>query len=121
MQHIDVHHRCANIHQRGGSVFDAVVGLICVLKRENIDVNKHRIPPRLHDYRCVVGNPVFLYRHEQHIHSVTGTGFEHNVVEIDVINIERNVLLGLPLNRLGKFGVRHRRELDLLDDHRVAR
>ena len=47
-------------------------------------------------------------------------GLERDVVEVDVVDVEGDVLLGLPLDRLGQLLRRHGRERDLLDDHGVA-
>ena len=46
--------------------------------------------------------------------------FENLIVEVDVLNIERDVLLGLPVNGLRQLGLRHDRQADLLDDDGVA-
>ena len=48
-------------------------------------------------------------------------GVEDLVVEVDVLDVERDVLLGFPVDRLGQLGLGHHRQRDLLDDHRVAR
>ena len=45
---------------------------------------------------------------------------ERDVVEVDVVDVEGDVLLGFPLDRLGQLLRRHGRQGDLLDDHRVA-
>ena len=42
------------------------------------------------------------------------------IVEVDVLDAERDVLLGLPVDRLGQLGVGHRWQRDLLDDDGVA-
>ena len=48
-------------------------------------------------------------------------GVEDLVVEVDVLDVERDVLLGLPVDRLGELRLGHHRQADLLDDDRVAR
>jgi hypothetical protein len=47
------------------------------------------------------------------------SGIENDVVEIDVVDVEGDVLLGLPADRLGELLLRHHREQDLLHDDRV--
>ncbi len=46
---------------------------------------------------------------------------EDLVVEVDVVDVERDVLLGFPVDRLGQLGLAHHRQADALDDHGVTR
>ena len=78
----------------------------------------------LRDDVGVVGDLVFLRGHQQHFHRalrvLAGAGVDDLVVEIDVLDVERDVLLGFPVDRLAELGFGHRRQRDLLDDHGIA-
>ena len=50
-----------------------------------------------------------------------GSRVENLIIEVDVLDVERDVLLGLPVDRLGQLGVGHDRQADFLDDDGVAR
>ena len=50
-----------------------------------------------------------------------GRAAEDLVVEVDVLDVEGDVLLGLPGDGLGQFGLGHGRQRDLLDDDGGAR
>src|SRR5207253_6891830 len=53
---------------------------------------------------------------------LTGSaGVEILVVEVDVLDVERNVLFRFPVDRLGELRLGHDRQADLLDDDGVAR
>ena len=104
---------------------EAVVDLEGVLQRERVDVDDDRRAARLRDDAGVVADLFLLRRDEQHFHAAarvgTGAGIENLVIEVDVLDVERDVLLGLPVDRLVQLGLGHHRQRDLLDDHRVAR
>ena len=83
-----------------------VVGLEGVLEREGIDVDHDRRAAGLGDDARVVGDLVLLRRDEQHVHAalaVGAAGVEDLVVEVDVLDVERDVLLGFPVDRLGEL------------------
>ena len=46
---------------------------------------------------------------------------ENLVVEVDVLDVERDVLLRLPVDGLGQLGFGHHGQADFLDDDGVAR
>ena len=75
------------------------------------------------DHADVVVDLVLLGRGEQDVHvALAGQAraLEDLVVQVDVLDVERDVLLGLPVDRLGQLGVAHHRQADALDDHVVA-
>ena len=78
----------------------------------------------LRDHAGVVADLFLLRRDEQHVHAAarigTGAGIENLVVEVDVLDVERDVLLRFPVDRLVQLRLGHHRQRDLLDDHRVA-
>ena len=47
-------------------------------------------------------------------------GIQDLEVELDVVHVERHVLLGLPADHLAGFGLLHPIHVDLLDDHVAA-
>ena len=83
---------------------EAVVGFVGVLQREGVDVDDDRRAAGLRDDAGVVGDLVFLGRDQQHFHRPlavrAGAGVDDFVVEIDVLDVERDVLLRLPVDRL---------------------
>ena len=105
--------------------FEAVVDLVGVLQREGVDVDDDRHAAGLRDDAGVVGNLFLLRRDEQDVHRAlrvgARAGVENLVVEVDVLDVERDVLLRLPVDRLGELGLGHHRQVDLLDDDGVAR
>src|SRR5262249_24977463 len=61
-------------------------------------------------------------RHEQDVEVTGGPALSEDlVVQVDVGDVERDVLLRFPADRLRQFLVALDRKRDLLDDHRVAR
>ena len=107
------------------SGLEAVVDLVGVLQREGVDVDDDRHAAGLRDDAGVVGDLFLLRRDQQHVHRAlrvgAGAGVENLVVEVDVLDVERDVLLRFPVDRLGELGLGHHRQADLLDDDRVAR
>ena len=79
----------------------------------------------MRDHAQVVGDLLLLRRHEQHIHCALRVGappgIQDLVVEIDVLDVERDVLFRLPVDGLGELGFGHHRKTDFLDDDGVAR
>ena len=101
---------------------DAVVDLVAVLEGEDVDVHDLRRLAGLADGRGVVADLVLLDRDQQHVHVPAGAAaLDHLVVEGHVLDVEGDVLLGLPVDRLGQLLRAHLGQADLLDDDRVAR
>ena len=126
LKDIDVGRARARIEQHDhGARLDSVIDLVRVLQREGVDVDDDRRAARLRDHARVVGDLLFLRRHEEDVHRALAAGgvpfVENLVVEVDVLDIERDVLLRLPVDRLGELRLRHHRQRDLLDDDGVAR
>ena len=69
----------------------------------------------------VVADLVLFDGHEEHVHAVAGPRFQDDVVQVDVVDVEGDVLLGLPADRFAQLLGRHGRKADLLDDDGVAR
>ena len=124
-QDVDVDGAGTEVDQRDDlQRIEAVVDLVGVLEREGVDVDDDGLTAGLGDDARVVGDLLLLGRDQQHVHRAgRGAGaLSHDlVVEIDVLNVERDVLLRLPVDRLGELGLGHLRQRDLLDDDRVAR
>ena len=93
--------------------FDAVIDFVGVLEREGVDVDDHRGAPGLGDHAGVVGNLFLLRRDEQDVHrplAARGAVVDDLVVEIDVLDVERDVLLGFPVDRFGQLRLGHHRQ-----------
>jgi hypothetical protein len=73
----------------------------------------------------VVANLLALGRDQQHVHAAAriraGARVEDLVIQVDVLNVERDVLFGLPVDRLVELGLGHDRQRDLFDNHGVPR
>ena len=103
---------------------EPVVDLVGVLQREGVDVDDDRRAAGLGDDAGVVGDLLLLRRDEEHVHRARGGAAalpDDLVVEVDVLDVERDVLLRLPVDGLGELLLGHLRERDLLDDDGVAR
>ena len=104
---------------------DAVVHFEGVLQREGVDVDDHGGAPGLRDHAGVVGDLFLLRGDQQDVHRRLArrrvAGVENLVVEVDVLDVEGDVLLGLPVDGFGELRLGHHRQRDLLDDHGVAR
>ena len=71
--------------------------------------------------RQLVLHQLALGRHQQHRHlEAFALGIEDLEVELDVVHVERHVLLGLPADDLARLGFLHPVHGDLLDDHVAA-
>src|SRR5205085_11245940 len=119
---VDVGHRCADVDQgQHLPLVDAVVHLVAVLQGEGVDVDQHRDLAGLADHRGVVVDLLLLHGDEDDVDVLAGAGGgEGDVVEVDVVDVEGDVLLGFPLDGLGQLLRRHGRKGDLFDDHGVA-
>ena len=113
--------RGADVEQRDGAVLgQAVLVLEDVLDGEGVDVDDDRLQLGLADDRRVVVDLVFLRGDEEEIH-LPGVGppAEDLVVDRHDLDVERDVLLGLPADLLLQLVVGHHRDGDLSDDHRL--
>ena len=81
-----------------------------VLDGEGVDVDDQRLELRVARELRVVVDLVALGGDEQQIH-LPGLGppAQHLVVDLHVLDVERDVLLGLPLDLLVELGGRHHR------------
>ncbi len=123
LHHVDVHDRGADVQQRDHAArVDAVVDLVAVLQGEDVHVHDRGVAARLRDRGRVLADLVLLHRDEQHVHvPARAAALDHLVVERHVLDVERDVLLRLPVDGLGQLLGAHLREADLLDDDGVAR
>ena len=113
LQDVDVGRARAGVEQHDdGAGLDAVVDLVGVLQREGVDVDDDRGAAGLGDDAGVVGDLFLLRRDQQDVHrplaAAASPRVEDLVVEVDVLDVERDVLLGLPVDRLGQLGLGHR-------------
>ena len=93
-----------------------------VLDREGVDVDDLRLQLGVPRELRVVLNFVFFGGDEEQIHLPRlGASSQDFVVDLHVFDVERDVLLGLPLNLLGELRGRHHRHGDLANDHRLSR
>jgi hypothetical protein len=122
---VDVDRAGAGVEQHDhGAGFQPVVDLVGVLQREGVDIHDYRQASGLGDDAGIVGDLFLLRRHQQDVHGarrlLARAGVENLVVEIHVLDVERDVLLRFPVDGLGELGLGHDRQVDLLDDDRVA-
>ncbi len=107
---VDVDGAGAGIEQRddAGGV-ETVIHLERVLQREGIDVHDEGRLAGLGDDARIRGDLVFLRGDEQHVHAALalgpGAGIEDFVVERDVLDVEGDVLLGFPEDRVGELAL----------------
>ena len=123
LQDVDVGGAGAGVQQGDDAAgLEAVVGLVGVLQGEGVDVHDDRRAPGLGDDAGVVADLVLLRRHQQHVHGALRRrrGDQDLVVEVHVLDVEGDVLLGFPVDGLGELLLGHRRQRDLLDDDRVT-
>ena len=125
-ENIDVDGARARVQQDDhGLGVETVVHLVGVLEREGVHVHDHRHPTGLRDDAGIVRDLFFLGRDEQDVHCAgrlgAGSRVENLVIEVHILDVEGDVLFGLPVNRLGELRGGHHRQIDLLDDHGVAR
>ena len=121
-QDVDIRDRCAHVDQsHDAACLDRIVRLERVLEGKGVHVDQHRVAPGLGDHARVVADLVLLHRDQKDVHRVARPRFEDNVIEVDVVDVERDVLLGLPADRLRQLFGGHRGKADLLDDDGVAR
>ena len=122
---IDIHAARARVQQRDHrSRFDVIVGLEGVLHGKRVDIDHHRRQARLADHIGVIADLLLLRRDEQDFHAALRIARRRGddlVVEVHILDVERDVLFGLPVNRLGQLLLGHHRQVDLLDDDGVAR
>ena len=113
----------ADVHERHGlAARGVVVRLERVLHRERRHVDRHRHEARLVDHLHVVVDQVLLRRDQQDLHlAVVVAAAEDLEVEVHLVHVERDVLLGLPADLLVELLAAHRGKAHLLHDHRVPR
>jgi hypothetical protein len=120
---VDVRHRRADVdeHDRLAGR-QLVVHLVSVLDREGVHVDHRGGEARLGAHRRVVVDHVLLGRDEEDVHLPRGVAARRQDlrVYVDVLDVERDVLLRLPLDGVVELLLRHARERDLLDDDGVA-
>jgi hypothetical protein len=92
----------------------AIVVLVGVLQGKDIYIHQRRRLGKLGDDPGVVRDAVLLRGHQKDLHVVRILR-QHDVVEVDLVDVERQVLLGFPVNRLRKLGLGHGGDLDLAD------
>jgi len=92
-----------------------------VLDREGRDVDRDGVQPGLADDLDVVVDQVLLGRDEEHVHlPLLRIRRQDLEVEVDLVHVERDVLLGLPLDLPLELLATHLREVDPLDDDRMT-
>src|SRR4029450_1643443 len=107
-----------------GARVEPVIYFVGVLQREHVDVHDHGYPAGLRDHAGVVRDLVFFRGDEQDVHGAfgvdAGTRLQDLIVEVHVLDVQRDVLLRLPIDGVGELGVGHHRQRDLFDDDRVS-
>ena len=92
------------------------------MQGEGIDVNDDRLLAGLRDDLRELGDLVALASHQQHVHILArGVLADDFVIEVHVIDVERDVLLGFPVNLFVQFFAGHLRQQYLFDNDGVAR
>ena len=95
-----------------------IVDLEGVVQREGVDVDDARRQPRLGQQRHLVLDQLPLGGDQQHRHlEPLAVRIQDLEIELHVLHVERNVLLGLPADHLAGVRLFHPVHLDLLDDH----
>src|SRR5581483_563624 len=118
---VDAHEARADVEQHDDLIrLRAVADFVGVLHGERIHIHDGGGLARLRHHLRQLGDDVLLAGHQQHFHIVAFTTLDHVVVEVDVVNVEGDVLFGLPLNLLAQLLVAHHRHADLLDDDGMA-
>jgi hypothetical protein len=97
-----------------------IVVLERVVERERVHVDDPWIDARVPQEADLVVDQLALGRHQQDLHLQTVlVGIQDLEVQLDALDVERHMLLGLPPNHLTGIGLLHPIHLDLLDDHVV--
>ena len=95
-----------------------IVALEGVVQRERFDVDDAGVEADLGQQRELRFHQLALGRDQQHLHlQAVAVGIEDLEVELDVLRIERHVLVRFPADHLARLGLLHPIHLDLLDDH----
>jgi hypothetical protein len=104
-QHVDIGHRGTHVDQNDGLARgDTVVDLEHVLQAARLHVHHHRLQPRLACHVHVVVDRLLLRRHQQDVHlALRRARRQHLHRDVHVADVERDVLLRLPLDRLVEF------------------
>ena len=117
LEDIDVDGAGAGVEQHDDAAGrEPVVHFERVLKREGIHVDDHRRPSGLRDDTGVVADLILLRGDQQDIHAPArvwpGPGVEDLIVEVHVLDVERDVLFRLPGYRLIELRLGHHRQRD---------
>ena len=124
-QDVDVDGARAEVDQRHDHVrVEPVVDLVGVLQREGVDVDDDGRAAGLGDDAGVVGDLLLLRGDEEDVHRARGGAAalpDDLVIQVDVLDVEGDVLLRLPVDGLGELLLGHLGQRDLLDDDGVAR
>jgi hypothetical protein len=95
-----------------------LVVLVLRLQREDVDVHDHDVQPAgLDDVRVALD--LALLDGDQHDLELRPVLPQDLEIDVDVIDVERDVLLRLPADRLAQLALRHLRQVDPLGDHRA--
>ena len=90
------------------------------MHREGVDIDHGGLEFGLSGHTRHAVDVLLLGRHEQHVHlAALGPLAQHLVVDLDVLDVVGDLLLGLPVDLLVELGVGHHRERHLLDDDGV--
>jgi len=104
--------------RRDAVLLGGVVELEGVVERECIHVHDARIEPSLAEQVELGLDQLPLGGHQEHVHLKTGpVRIEHLEVQLHPLDVEGDVLLGLPADDVVGVRLVHPIDLDLLDDH----
>ena len=120
LQDVRVRGLVADVHEGHDLVaLPRLVVLVLRLEREDVDVHHHDVQPAgFHDVRVAL-DLALLHRDQHHL-ELRPVLPEDLEVDVDVVDVERNVLLGLPADGLTELALRHLREVDALRDDGAA-
>jgi hypothetical protein len=88
------------------------------VEREGVHVDDAGLESDLGEQRDLVIHQLPLGGDQQHGHlEALALGIEDLEIELDVVHVERHVLLRFPADHLARLGLLHPIHADLLDDH----
>ena len=96
-----------------------LVVLVLRLEREDVDVHHHDVQPAGFDHVRVALDLALLHG-DQHHFELGPVLPEDLEVDVHVVDVERDVLLGLPADGLTELALGHLREVDALGDDGAA-
>jgi hypothetical protein len=98
-----------------------VVDLECVVQGEGVHVDDVRLETHVSEQRDLVIHQLALGRDQEHRHlEPLAIRVQDLEVELDVVHVERDVLLRLPADDFACLGLLHAVHRDLLHDHIAA-